>query len=162
MLKTAEKAFGERKVRTIRVSWLRLYATMAFLLIVLLVAVLPLATGHPFATIPIPLLFGGLMFELAFSFVYAVCFPTRLSAEGVRAFNFWGLPCRMTWDEISAATPSRFLGLPWLIVRSHRTKNALWLPLFYADKPAFWEMLAEFAPPSCPLLAFRTGGSFRV
>ena len=160
MLKTAESAFGENKTMTFRTSWLRLYATMAFWFIVLVLPtiVLPLLTGRMLRPIDFSALFVGLMGELFFAVLFSLCFPVRLHSEGLRGFNAWGVPCRVAWDEITTVTPSRALGLPWLIVRSRRRQNvlnALWVPLYFTDKSKFWEALTEFAPPSSPLLSGR-------
>jgi hypothetical protein len=149
---------GEKKTRTFRLSWLRAYAVLTFW--VCLILSVPfgfsLVSGEITPARLAAILLPALVYLLISAFLYSVCFPTRLNESEVRGFNFWGLPGRMAWEEIASATPSRLLGLPWMIVRSHRTRNALWLPLFYADVPGFWRAVDDFASGDSPLRSFGT------
>jgi hypothetical protein len=149
-----QAAMSEKKAKTFRVSWLRLYATMAFLELLVLLPSLFLMHHRLPSVSDVPAVLAALLAMLGFAFLLAVFFPTRLNADSIKGFNFWGLPCKMSWEEIVSVTQSRALGLPWLIVRSNRIRNAMWMPLFYADSQGFREALAEFAPPSCPLSSY--------
>ena len=155
-----------RPAQTFRMSWLRLYAAVTFWAIVALslpiLFLLPLMlftgqwfTGRAVFTTAAGLL-TGLTFGVIFAALIAACYPVHLSNDGLNGFNFWGFRIAIAWNDMVSATPLRFMNLPWLIVRSHRTKNALWLPLFYADNRKFQAAVMQFAPADCPLVDFAT------
>ena len=89
--------------------------------------------------------------------ILTVAYPIRVSEKGVQGFNFWGLLSRMRWEEIESVSPSQFFGLPWLLVHARSRKSPMWLPLFFADRRAFYDAIAHCAPSDCPILPTREG-----
>ncbi|MES2462604.1 MAG: hypothetical protein V4671_18630 [Armatimonadota bacterium] len=151
MLKQRQSSVNAAPVQTFRVSALNLYAAMAFWTALLAVPLHLAFIGGAPHVFELSLLFVGLLFEFGCALLITACFPVRLSADGIQGQNFWGFSCAMTWDEIASVRPSRAYGLPWLIVRSHQSRNALWLPLFLADPKLFRDTVSRLAPPSSPL-----------
>lgn len=139
---------GERNSRRFRLSWLRLFA---ILVLTELAPILILARRDilqsPFRTLIPSWLLAMLLLAVATASYYG----TRIGKRGLQGFTFWGMPSRIRWEEITALRSSRLLGLPWLIVRSNKSRSAMWLPLFYANQRGFFAAISEFAPPSCLL-----------
>jgi hypothetical protein len=142
---------NERTVTTYRFSWLRLYAIMAAWEAVLLVLV-AVVIGHVASDIFAGLLLMALLIVLLASLAMALTFTIHVGETGIQGHNLWGNRSRMRWEEIEAAVPSQMLGLPWLKVRARNSRSVMWLPLFFASRRAFYENVARFAPPSCPIL----------
>ncbi len=152
----------EPPTQTFRMSWLRLYAAMTSGVVVLLIMLfvllllLQIVTGGAFAPLNsfniAAILLSGALFEAAFAIGIAALYPVRVGMRGIHSFNFWGVPGSIEWDDMAFVKPTAYAGLPWLVVQSRRTKNALWLPLFLTDNEAFGQAIVQFAPPNSPLL----------
>ena len=158
MLDAARCTFEAQGTQTFTMSWLRLYAAMTSGIVLtcgpllILVSVLSAGGKQILLDFGLPLFLSALLVELVFAVLLAGGHPVHIGAEGIQGFSFWGTRCKITWEEITSATPSRLLELPWLVVRSCVTKDALWLPLFTANPREFREAIARFAPQGCILL----------
>ena len=152
----------EYSVQTFRMSWLRLYAAMTsgvvvlLMLLLVLLLFLQILLGGAFAPLNsfniAAIFLAGALFEAAFALLIAALYPVRVGARGIHSFNFWGVPGSMEWGDMVVVNPAAYAGLPWIVVHSRRTKNALWLPLFLTDNEAFRQAVVQFAPPNSPLL----------
>lgn len=146
---------GERPPQTFRMSWLRLYAAMTsgvVVLFALLIFLHVLLRGALEPSNTAAILLAGALFKVALALLIAALYPVRVGARGIHSFNFWGVPGSMEWNDMASVKQATYASLPWLVVQSRRTKNALWLPLFFTDNDGFRRAIAQFAPPDSPLL----------
>ena len=81
-------------------------------------------------------------------------------AEGLRAFNAWGLYRTVDWKDIEAVQLVSLLGLHYARAEIDKVGGPLWIPLFLARREQFAAMVRTYAGADHPLTKtrwFRSG-----
>ncbi len=89
--------------------------------------------------------------ELIGAAIAANIFKTVINGEGVRGYDFWARPAKLSWHEIATVKRTNFIGLKYLKLSSQTRKNVMWLPLFLSDKPGFQAAIKEYTDEQNPL-----------
>jgi hypothetical protein len=71
--------------------------------------------------------------------------PVRVSADGFTCPNGFGKLVTVPWESIRDVRPFTVPGLPYLVVKTDRTRFKLWLPLFMREMPELIERVEQFA-----------------
>lgn len=90
-----------------------------------------------------------IMVPAAFWLKFAL--PVRVSAGGFTCPNGFGLLVTVPWESIREVRPFTVPGLPYLVVKTDRTRFRLWLPLFLREMSEFVERVEQFAGHDHPL-----------
>jgi len=88
------------------------------------------------------LILGGAMGIFLYSIGWA--FATRISDEGLRGPNMWGLRRTIQWDEIGSVRRIAEKGVPCLLIRSRSSKKQIWFCIFGLKEVAVLERLQAF------------------
>jgi hypothetical protein len=96
---------------------------------------------------------GGLLFGLLLTWIAHRLFPVAVSADGISAHSFWGVPRYIRWEHIAAARPFRMLNLRFVRLYSTADDKVTWVGLFPADPEAFQQAIRSAMPPNSPLSA---------
>jgi hypothetical protein len=84
--------------------------------------------------------------------VYA--FRIFISEKGLWSYNFWGVYREIGWSDIISARRINLLGLWYLRMTCHNSREAIWLPLFLARRKEFAVLIARYTEDSHPLRPF--------
>jgi hypothetical protein len=87
--------------------------------------------------------------------IMVVVFVTRVGATSVKAFDVWGLPRAMAWQEMASARAVSIAGLGFLRVTGG-SGRPLWIPLFHGRQREFVAAVQELSPPDNVLRAALT------
>lgn len=79
--------------------------------------------------------------------VYVRRLVVRLTPDGITCPNGLGRLVTVPWESVTGVKPFHLPGLPYLMVRTDRTRKKLWLPLFLGRLPEFAEKVEECAGP---------------
>jgi hypothetical protein len=71
--------------------------------------------------------------------------PVRVSANHFACPNGFGKMVTVPWASIQEVRPFTIPGLPYLVVKTDRTRVKLWLPLFLRQLPELVEKVGQFA-----------------
>lgn len=96
---------------------------------------------------------GGSLFGLLLAWIAHRLFPVAVSADGISAHSFWGVPRFIRWEHIEAARPFRMLNLRFVRLYSTADDKVTWVALFPADPEAFRQAVRSAMPPNSPLSA---------
>jgi hypothetical protein len=97
------------------------------------------------AMVPMAIILAGLA---------SMCFPVRLTAEGIHAQSVWGTASFVRWQDITTVHSVTLLNLRWLRIRSKTDRAVTWLALFQSPSAEFRHELERLAPPNSPVLGF--------
>jgi hypothetical protein len=81
-------------------------------------------------------------------FLYAIgwAFATRISEEGLRGPNMWGVRRTIHWDDIGSVRRVVVKGVPYLLIRSRSSKKQIWFCVLGFKEAAILERLQAFIP----------------
>jgi hypothetical protein len=71
--------------------------------------------------------------------------PVRVSPDSFSCPNGFGKMVTVPWGAIRDVKSFNLPGMPYLLVRTDRTRLKLWLPLFLREMPEFVEKVEQFA-----------------
>ena len=105
-----------------------------------------------------PIIWGGvaafLITELLFSWLLKLCFPLKLTAEGVHGHSAWGFRRFIRWRDIANVRTFRLVNLQYLRLYPRDQQRPTWIALFLAEPQRFREQVQALALPGDPLAEF--------
>ncbi|PQV63780.1 hypothetical protein B1R32_109120 [Abditibacterium utsteinense] len=96
---------------------------------------------------------GIIVFAALVSTTVGLFFPVKISPNGLRGSNFWGVKREVEWRKIKRARFSWFI-FSYAILSTSQKRNFIWLPLCLSDPKGFTRAIENLAPADNPLRLF--------